>query len=84
MLPRILHARPGDRLASFRSLVVIRAAILEGPALFGCVAYMLEGNRTPIGAAVAVFMILCLAATAPTEAKLDFWLTSPDAPPSEK
>ena len=79
VIPRIISARPGNRYDSFRAGVVIRAAVLEMPALLGCVAYMMEGKNTPIGAGVALGMILILAATVPTGSRLDAWLSESPA-----
>lgn len=75
LIPRLIGARPGNRYDSFRAAVVVRAAVLEMPALLGCVAYMLEGKNTPLGAGVALGMILMLAGTVPTGSKLDAWLS---------
>ncbi|MHC4939093.1 MAG: hypothetical protein ACYTHK_09010 [Planctomycetota bacterium] len=79
VVPRIMSGKPGDRYASFRGAAVIRAALLEGPALLGCVAYMLEGKNTPLGAGVALAMILILAGTMPTGPRLDSWLNASNA-----
>jgi len=79
VVPRLLGSRAPDPLAGFQAAVVMRAAILEAPALLGCVAYMLEGKETPIGAAVAIAMVVLLAGFTPTATRLDAWLIEPGA-----
>ncbi|MHC4448983.1 MAG: hypothetical protein ACYS0E_02415 [Planctomycetota bacterium] len=81
VVPRVMSARPGNRFDSFRAAAVVRAAALEMPALLGCVAYMLEGKNTPLGAGVALGMILLLAGTVPTGSRLDAWLSESPARP---
>jgi hypothetical protein len=81
VIPRVMSARPGNRYDSFRAAAVVLAAALEMPALLGCVAYMLEGKNTPLGAGVALAMILILAGTIPNESKLDAWLSESPARP---
>lgn len=80
VLPRVIRSRAADPLAGFQTAVVVRAAILEAPALLGCVAYLIEGYETRIGAGVAIAMIVLLAGSMPTATRLDAWLS--DRPPS--
>jgi hypothetical protein len=75
VVPRLLRSRVPEPLAGFQAAVVVRAAILEAPALLGCVAYLLEGKQTPVGAGVAIAMILLLAGSMPTGPRLDAWLS---------
>ena len=73
LVTRAIRAQAKDPLRGFQTVSVVRAAILEMPALLGCVAYMLEGKETPFGAAVALTMILILAGSMPTGPRLDAW-----------
>ena len=77
VLPRIVRKQHEDPLKSFQVMVVIRSAVLEAPALMGCVAYLLEGQDMPIGAGVAIAAIMILAGSTPTESKLDAWVDGP-------
>jgi hypothetical protein len=79
VIPRVIRAQAKDPLQGFQTAVIVRAAVLEAPALLGCVAYLLEGRENPIGAGVAIAMIVMLAGFTPTESRLDAWLSAPGA-----
>lgn len=42
-----------EKLSKYRTATIIRMALLEGPNLFGIVAYMLTGNQIVLGIAAA-------------------------------
>jgi len=83
VIPRAIRAQGKDPLRAFQTASIVRAAMLEMPALLGCVAYMLEGKETPFGAAVALTMILFLAGSMPTGPRLDAWFSARGASPGE-
>ena len=78
-IPKLVAAKQPNPYDSYRVMVILRCAILEAPALLGCVAYMLEGNQTPLGAGVALGMILILAGLTPTGSRLDAWVSEQSA-----
>ncbi len=57
---------------SYASVVVIRAAVVEGAALLAALAFLVE--RSPLSAVVAIVLILALLAQIPTHTVMAQWL----------
>ena len=62
---RIRKIQPTDELASklgiYRSIVVVRAALLEGPGLFAIIALMLTNNQMYVAYVAVVAILLYMA-----------------------
>lgn len=61
-------------LAIRQTSIIIGLAILEGSALFACIAYLLEGQSWVLAAAVLI--VLLMLASFPTQERLRSWLTA--------
>ena len=57
------------KIAEYRGVLIIRWALLEGPAFFAIVSYLLTGNVVLLGIAVAIITIFILLI--PSKAKLE-------------
>lgn len=57
-----------EKLQRYRSTTIVRMALLEGPNLFGIVAYMLTGNQIILG--IAVGGIVAFATYVPLKNKV--------------
>lgn len=57
---------------AYASMVIVRAAVVEGAALLAAVAFFVE--RTPLSAVVAIVLILALVAQIPTHTVMTQWL----------
>ena len=62
----------GPLAQMYQTLLIIRAAIIEGAAFFCLVAYMLE--RQSIGLIIAAVLLLMLFALIPTLSRLESWV----------
>ena len=62
----------GNSLAFYQTRMIVGAALLEGPAFFLLIAYLIE--RSPWSLAAAIFMILGVAAHFPTEQRVAEWV----------
>ena len=68
-----VSASDGSKLLALRlSTLIVRLAILEGAALFGCVAYLVEGHLFVLSE-VLVALLLMLASF-PTFYRVRYWL----------
>jgi len=71
----LLEAGDAGRLVvAWVTATILTAAGMEGAALLGCVAYLLEGQ--PAALVAAGFFGLLLALQMPTRGRLDQWLES--------
>jgi hypothetical protein len=62
-----------ERLVAFyQTRMIVSAALLEGPAFFLLIAYLIE--RSPWSLAAAIFMILGVAAHFPTQQRVAKWV----------
>ncbi len=59
-------------LPQFQAQLIVRAAVLEGAAFFGAVAYLLTGN--PVPACVTVALLVPMLVDFPTRTKVESWL----------
>ena len=57
------------KIAEYRAALIIRWALLEGPAFFGIVSYLLTGNIILLSVAVAIIAIFILLI--PSRARLE-------------
>jgi hypothetical protein len=77
---RLAALQPGTnlkaRIDTFRSISITRWALIEMPALFAVVCFLLTGNYAYVGLAVA--LILVFAATNPSKTKVIFQLQLTD------
>ncbi|MEM8882488.1 MAG: hypothetical protein AAGD14_00295 [Planctomycetota bacterium] len=73
LIPKVIRFREENTLVSFRIVVIMRLASAEFPALLGCVAYLMEGKTTVVGAGVALAMVIFMGSMFPSESRLEAW-----------
>jgi hypothetical protein len=70
--PRTADELRTKLLPQFQTELIVRAAILEGAAFLGAVAYLLTGN--PVPACVVVALLATMLVDFPTRTRVESWL----------
>jgi len=58
----------------YQSQLIISAALLEGPAFFSLIAFLIEGSAASLG--LAVFLFIMIALKMPSRPRIERWISN--------
>jgi uncharacterized membrane protein YqgA involved in biofilm formation len=70
--PEQLDAARATLATAYQTRMILRSALVEGPAIFGAIAYFLSGDRTIL---IVNFALICaLVSRFPTATRFEAWI----------